>query len=122
MNEVSQISPLEVGGIIGVCIVLAQGLIGITKLLINKRLNGKKDDVSPLSCNRFPNEQKEQLRRLYDLHCTFDEDGVPLWFVPRSSLANQAKMVEILNSLSTGQENLVHAVEKLTEKIENIKD
>lgn len=114
----SELSPYEIGGIFGVCYLLVQGIIEIAKFAIGRRMNGKKAEQPGPECKAiFPEDQKRQLKFLHDIHDRFDDDGSPLWYVPRSWAVNQAKIIELLTTISVNQENLVKAIDKLIEKI-----
>lgn len=107
---------LETGGMV----VIGLGLIEIIKLLIAKRTNGKSKQTAP-ECQRvFPDEQKEQIRRLYDLHCNFDNDGVPLWFIPRSWIETQKEMAELMKDISQSQGSMAEVMQTLLERLEGI--
>jgi hypothetical protein len=112
----TQLEPLQVGGILAVCLLLGQGLIEITKIAITRRLNGSKESIDSIYVS-LPEEQKDQLKFLHEIHSRFDEDGAPLWYVPRSLTANQAKMTELLNNMLIHQENQTKVLDKIAEKI-----
>lgn len=111
----STINPLELGGIIGICIVLAQGLIGITKTLIERKLNGHKgNDIKSV---QFLEEQRIQLKELHDIHFRFDDNGAPLWYVPRSLSTNLSKVADLLGEINIKQEQQNYLLDKLLEKL-----
>ena len=99
---------LETGGMV----VIGLGLIEIIKLLIAKRQNGKKENTMEL-----PEEQKNQLRSLHNMHHQFDESGAPKWFFPPVVITNQVKTIDCLNILVNNVENLTRAVDNLTDKV-----
>ncbi len=104
-----EMNSLETGGII----VLALGLVEVIKMLINRR-NGKKE------CQKlFPDEQKQQLKTLHDLHVRFDDDGSPLWYVPRSWGENQKTIVEILHNISSTQGQHTKILDKIIERMDS---
>ena len=55
--------------------------------------------------------------QLLEMHRHFDQDGTPLWYVPRSWSGTQSKIVEICQQISNTQVLLVQAMERLEAKM-----
>jgi len=62
-------------------------------------------------------ETLEVVRRIYDMHNHTDNDGVPLWFVPRSWAGTQEKIIEICQQISNSQVLLVQAIDRLEKRL-----
>ena len=95
----------------GSMFVIAIGLIEIIMGLIRKRANGK-GEKSALSEN-----ERHQLKTLHSLHTRFDDDGAPLWYVPRSWGESQKQIAELLKDVSRTQKNQTKILEKIAEQL-----
>ena len=62
-------------------------------------------------------ETLEICRRVYDMHNHMDDDGVPLWYVPRSWSNTQEKIIEICQQISNSQVLLVQAIDRLEQRL-----
>ena len=99
------LSGVELGGVIAISF----GLIEIIKALINKRFSNNKNGVSGLT-----DEQKQQLKTLHDLHYRFDDNGVPLWYVPRSWGELLKEIAKLLEKVSHIQKTIIKTQERQT--------
>ena len=112
MPEISNLGGWQFGG----TVVLALGLVEVIKLLINKFSNNKgangKSVLTP--------EEQYQLQMLSDMHAKTDEDGMPVWYVPRSWGAMQEKMVETLRDIASNQDKMSDTQERQTEVLDKI--
>ena len=91
--------------IIALTVLLAEGLIEITKSIIAKFLDKDKKYLS--------SDQNMMLRNLYDLHARYDLDGTPLWYVPRSWAETQKEIAENLRVVSENQKITLTIIERL---------
>jgi len=103
----------ETAAIVTVCLALLE----IVKVLIGK-LRGPKDPNRDL--RKAIEQQTTAIREiqsktelLYKMHDVRDEDGSPLWYVPRSWSKTQREVVEICQSISATQHNIANALERL---------
>ena len=62
-------------------------------------------------------ELKTTCDNLMEMHRHFDQDGTPLWYVPRSWSSTQSSIVEICQQISNTQVLLVQAMERLEKKL-----
>jgi hypothetical protein len=67
---------------------------------LNARSIQKKNDN-----NGFGREDQQKLITLYKQHQIVDEDGTPIWYVPRSMLKLQSAAVEELKKLNSTMES-----------------
>ena len=65
------------------------------------------------------NESHGVTTEMYKLHSRFDEDGVPLWYVPRSWAATQEEVVKQLALISETQRRVVEALERMERRLED---
>ena len=67
--------------------------------------------------HRSQSENLELSKRIYDMHNHMDEDGVPLWYIPRSWSGTQEKVIEICQQISNSQVLLVQAIDRLEKRL-----
>lgn len=91
--------------LIGVIVILSQGLIEITKRLL------------PSSKQGFRESDRLMLTNLHDQHDKYDSDGTPLWYVPRSWQDTQKLIVEQLRAIGVSQQRTVEMLSRLEAKI-----
>ena len=85
-------------------------MIELVKFLINKMV--KKD-------NTFTSEDRAILTKLADLHSAKDEDGVPLWYMPRSYTANQGKILELMQQQAHILDVMSRTLDRLEKRGQN---
>ena len=81
-------------------------LIGIKDNL--EKLYNKVDTESILT-----EEEHAWLRSLKESHNRWDENGVPMWYFPRSFLETQKDISRILQSISLSQEKTIFILESI---------
>ena len=108
MIIVNEALPLNGTLQLGAVFLLALALIEIIKMLIGRIGNNRNNNKSVLT-----SEEKRQLQALFDLHQRFDEDGVALWYVPRSWGDTQNAMANILKDILNTQEQIVKILDKM---------
>jgi hypothetical protein len=92
MTELS----LESLGLFGVIIILCQTIVEIVKAFVFKNKNG----------NSLTKAEHEALMRLDNIHNRHDQNGIPLWYVPRSWEDTQKSIVDLNQKmLNTLKEN-----------------
>ncbi len=72
-------------------------------------------------------EMREKMDRILKLvetnemlHNKFDEDGNPVWYVPRSLIKGQEIQTQTLSNMAFSQETLVKTLEKTTVILDNL--
>ncbi|UCC71271.1 MAG: hypothetical protein JSV86_12865 [Gemmatimonadota bacterium] len=80
------------GGIVGVAVFLALGAFKLLERVIDKRngTNGK----------GLSSEERTWLAELHQWHDRHDQDGVPLWYLPRRLLESQREIVQEIRRLN----------------------
>ena len=94
-------------GVLILLVMLSLGLVRIIERLIQqgwaRKKNGKKS-IPPApanpGCTGLTKEEHKMLEDLHDMHDIRDDDGIPLWYVPRSLIATMVKQTEILDKLA----------------------
>lgn len=110
---------LETGGVI----VLALGLVEIIKMLINRRKNNIPMQVTPtVETGGLTDKQKHQLQTLYDLHYRFDDNGAPLWYIPRSWGDTQKDIAKLLETVVHIQDTIMETQRTQTEVLRIISE
>ena len=102
----------ETAAIVGITVMLAQGLIELTKYLVGKLADNKEEKLTP--------EQHNMLKSLYDLHMRYDSDGTPIWYVPRSWNETQKEIAEKLYGVSETQNKTLSIIERLEKRLDNL--
>ena len=85
------------------------GLIEVIKMLINKL--GKKESI-------LTEKERYQIHSLYDMHSKTDQDGTPLWYVPRDFMPMQTKMLDILKEMAHSQERTTEILDRLMSRLD----
>lgn len=57
---------------------------------------------------------------LREMHSRVDEDGVPLWYVPRGIFRKQQKIMDTLNEVSHTLKDVAHVMDRLVDKVNRI--
>jgi len=120
----------ETVGIAAIAMLLGQGLIELLKFLIGKFT--EKDQKQPVSADDIKKLIEEalrnsalnephagQLRTLYEMHMKFDNDGTPIWYVPRSWNETMREIVDRLYKTGELQNKTLSLVERLERRLEN---
>jgi len=108
--------------IVGLAVVLAQGLVGIIKILSSKLIGDKKQ----LECaggltdeqNQIFIEHGQMLKNMYEMHNRYDSEGVPLIYVPRGWSETQKEIVKMLADIASTQSRTLDIIERLERKLE----
>lgn len=109
-------------GAITLCLRLVESLI--KKLLPKKRDSDLREVESALrSLDNNIDELNTKVSMILDhtkelakLHGKSDEDGIPLWYMPRSWGSIQKDVVSIVQQIHSNQAHLIEAVGKILEK------
>ena len=120
----------ETVGIAAIAMLLGQGLIELLKFLIGKFT--EKDAKQPVSAEEIKKMMEDalraaalnephagQLRALYEMHMKFDNDGTPIWYVPRSWNETMREIVDRLYKTGELQNKTLSLVERLERRLEN---
>jgi hypothetical protein len=86
---------------------------------ISSKLETLGTSVTALKQLHDPNIN-EMIRALYDWHDKNDQDGVKLWYVPRSWYVVLRDVVDTTATVNTTQNQLISQLSKLADRIENI--
>jgi len=60
------------------------------------------------------------IAELSKMHQHFDDNGLPLWFIPRDWQGTQTKIVELCGSITDTQKDLARALEAISNTMTNI--
>ena len=60
------------------------------------------------------------ITELSKMHQHFDDNGLPLWFIPRDWQGTQTKIVELCGSITDTQKDLARALEAISNTMTNI--
>lgn len=96
--------------IVGITVALAEGLIGIMRLLITK--------FTEKDAKYLTDEEHQMLASLHDLHCRYDEDGTPIWYVPRSWSTTQKEIVGMLADIAATQHKTLDLIDRLERRFD----
>lgn len=95
-------------------------IVGIVMALIKviERL------VDPLIAKRSSLTAKEHewIYELYKMHAKYDEDGLPLWYVPRSWAESQKEIVSALRAVAEDQRRIAEVLDKLDQRYEKVNE
>jgi len=95
--------------IIGITVILAEGLIGIMKSLITKFTEKDKKYLT--------DDEHQMLARLDELHSRYDSDGTPLWYVPRSWAETQKEIAETQREVVSKLHNITVIIDRLEKRL-----
>ncbi len=110
----------------GVAGIFAYVIIKEVLTLWSKKKNGKNGIVNQrciMASEEFKSFKgemrsvKEKVSHLDDIHNRYDEDGIPLWYIPRGWADVQQKMVEALTSIDNSQKAMVKSLERIENKV-----
>ena len=77
-------------------------------IMASKEFNDFKDEMRGV---------KEKIIHLDDAHSRYDEDGIPLWYVPRGWADVQARMVDTLVKIDQNQRAIADTLKRIEEKV-----
>jgi hypothetical protein len=123
----------ETAGILAIAMLLGQGIIELGKFLISKFAD-KKDESKGFSETQLTGKEVEQivgaavksvlepqasqLKALYEMHMKFDNDGTPIWYVPRSWAETNKDVVEKLYRIAETQNQTLIIIDRLERRVE----
>ena len=110
----ANVNVVEVGGILLVAMVLARGLVEVVKLLISRlQMRNGGSDAAKAKLHpdawRLIREIANGTNELVKAHSRTDEDGIPLWYMPRS-------MVKAFERMTKAMELSVRLLEDINRK------
>lgn len=108
--------------VLGLLVAGGYGLVRVIeilgKIILERRQNGRAPKTPGPECRAiFPEEQKGQLKMLFDMHDSFNEDGAPKWFFPASLLTSQKETNDLLKSLVSSAKRQAKAMEDLAKSL-----
>ncbi len=69
----------------------------------------------------FGEEDRHMLEKLSEQHDRVDQDGVPLWYVPRSLISLEEKSLEGISLLIKNQERVVDIIDAISQHLKDIR-
>ena len=103
---------------IGAVVAVVLGLVEISKWLIEFILKRANPEI--LAEKQRQSKMENQIQTLYDLHNIRDKDGTPVWYVPRSWMDTQEKVLETCQAIANGQEKLADTLERAATILDRI--
>ena len=114
--------------VLGGLVVVAVTLVRLVERLVDSTLarrNGRKKSLAPApagGCNGLTVEEHAALMRLDEMHDKHDNDGVPMWYVPRSWATLLKEITETQDRIAVRMRDIVKAQEGLNRRIERWED
>lgn len=122
----------ETVGVATIAMFLASGLLELLKFVIGKFFDKDKErdkekaltkqDIEEVIKREIPRafseKQAEQLKALYEMHMKFDNDGTPIWYVPRSWAETNKDIVDKLYRIAETQNKTLAIIERLERRVE----
>ena len=109
-------------------IVLSMALVRLVERLIDRlvsKMNGKKS-LAPANpgggCRGLTPEEHAALMRLDEMHDKCDQDGTPLWYVPRSWASTLEKIVDTQDRIAVRLRDVVNTQKAILTKLEKWED
>ena len=96
---------------IALIVGVVMGLIKIVERLIEPMVSKK----SSLTA-----KEHEWIYELYKMHARYDDDGLPLWYVPRSWAESQKEIVQALRTVAEDQRRIAEVLDKLDQRYERV--
>lgn len=104
----------------------------VERLVLNILNRNKEEEGTPLTGTILTTTSQQQIKeihnmqcRLFDMHTKYDNDGMPLWYYPRSTkeenkeiLVLQRSVLEKITEITHIQERIVKLLDKLETKID----
>jgi len=104
---------MENAPLVAAVVAIVMTLVELVKALVGKVMRLIGNDKSALS-----NKEHEALIKLLEMHCHYDSDGTPLWYVPRSWASLQEKIVEICQDIAKTQDLIANTMDRLERRLE----
>jgi len=104
--------------IVGAVIGLMMALVKIIERLLDAKMHKK---AGPTVAS-LTDQERVWLRELHQMHSRFDDDGVPVWYVPRSWITLQERMGETLNKIGESLRGISGNMQKSSEALERLED
>ena len=105
-------------------------VIEITKFLVNKFTARESAlssvermqlaAVTDIQKSVLSADESSWLKTLYVQHQVKDEDGRPIWYMPKTVTEQQIKIIELLGFMSTSQRDTAHVLERIVDKLDQI--
>lgn len=108
-----ELDSVQLGGVIGITYLLVKLIEKMFDKVMERRANNKNINLS----TALTQQQSHQLQSLHDMHSRYDDDGVPMWFVPRSWGETQKEVAKSLEKVVNINEQQTKILDKIIEKI-----
>jgi len=79
-------------------------------------------DLIPTEAPTLTDHEHKCLTELYTIHDNKDQDGIPLWYVPRSWHKTQEETLKVSQEIAYAQKETAKALEGVTKVIERLAD
>ena len=79
-------------------------------------------DLLPTDSPTLTTYEHKCLTELYRIHDNKDQDGIPLWYVPRSWHKTQKETLKVSQEIAYAQKETAKALEGVTKVIERLAD
>jgi len=100
---------------VGLAVIAAlYALVECIKYLTQKRSNGD----SPSSVKQ--EEILELVRKTFDMHDVKDNNGLPLWYIPRDWADTQKDIATLVQKVSYSQESIANSLSELAKAFSKI--
>lgn len=99
--------PAEITAIVVALVAVIEGLLALIRHILHKR-NGNGGHIHHI---------KNRVDSLYEMHNKHDQDGIPIWYVPRSSVETQKEIVDRLYVVSQTQSKTLDIIERLENRL-----
>ncbi len=109
----------ETTALVAALVFVIEGLMGLIKYLVARGSKGEEDD----KMSRLLSDVgviKEKTIRLDDMHYKFDDNGTPMWYVPRAWNDTQDKIVERLENISQIEFKMLGIIERIERRLESL--
>lgn len=90
---------------------IVAGVMILFKLVDYMLSKAKENDLEKVT--GLLSENLEVTNKLLTMHSVYDNDGVPMWYVPRSWASNQEKIAEICQEIAETQRSTVAILERM---------
>jgi len=110
--------PLITGGIFGLCMALIEVIKYLVKEYKESNTDKKLKEIQNTANVLY--DLKIVCDSLHNMHDVKDEDGTPIWYVPRASIKLQKDMQDSLESMCHTQETMAGILQRVCEVIDKI--
>lgn len=107
----------ETTALVAALVFVIEGLMGLVRYLITRGSKNEEEDKL-LRLLTDVAVIKEKTIRLDDMHYKFDDNGIPMWYVPRTWNDTQDKIVERLENISQIEFKMLGIIERMERRIE----